>query len=282
MKAKSIGLLHPGDMGASIGAAAVQAGHTVLWARQQRSPASCTRAEQAGLSAVNTLAELCAASDLIISVCPPHAAVSVATHVAECRYSGLYVDANAISPQRSMEVKAALPPGVDYIDGGIIGPPARTAGSTRLYLSGPSAANVSTLFSGTLLEAIALEGGLTDASALKICYGAWTKGYAALLGNIRALAQHEHVEDALLREWDRSQPGLREKSETRTTGNAYKAWRWIAEMHEIADSFQAAGLPDGFHRASAEIYQRLESFKDAGQSPGMDAIIDSLLHKGSA
>jgi len=232
-----------------------------------------------GLTARDKLADLCLESQIIVSVCPPHGAVELATRVAACGYTGLYVDANAISPNRSLEVQAALGDRPDYIDGGIIGPPVRKAGSTRLYLSGPRASAVSELFSGSLLEAIVLPGALTSASALKVCYAAWTKGYAALLGNVRALARHEQVEQALLREWELSQSGLREKSENRSTGNAHKAWRWIAEMEEIADSFEAAGLPDGFHRASAEIYRRLEDFKDVQDPPGMDEIIESLLDK---
>jgi len=273
----TIGLLHPGDMGASIGAAAVHAGHRVLWVRHRRSPATTARAEQAKLAPVDNLTALCGEVQLILSVCPPHAAVEVAAEVAACGYTGRYVDANAISPGRSLEVQSALGNHIDYVDGGIIGPPARKAGSTRLYLSGTGAGEVSALFQGSVLEAIALQGHLTSASAVKICYAAWTKGYAALLGDIRALARQQQVEPALLAEWDRSQPGLREKSMARTTGNAHKAWRWIAEMHEIADSFAAADLPDGFHRASAEIYRRLENFKDVRNPPDMDAVIESLL-----
>lgn len=277
MKGHSIGLLHPGDMGATIGAAAVSTGHKVHWAAADRSPATRQRADQAGLIGVNTLADICNVADVIISVCPPHGAVTLATQVAACGFSGQYLDANAISPARSEEVHKALGNGIDYIDGGIIGPPARKSGSTRLYLSGPSAAAISTLFSGSVLEAIPLEGKLTSASALKICYAAWTKGYAAMLSNIRALARHEQVEDALLQEWNLSQAGLREKSDIRSTESAHKAWRWIAEMHEIADSFEAAQLPDGFHRASAEVYRRLESFKDVQTTPEMNEIIEHLL-----
>ncbi len=279
MTAMTIGLLHPGDMGASIGAGAVNAGHTVLWIPENRSAATCARAEQAGLTAVDTMAKLCTEAQVVLSVCPPHGAVGVATQVAACGYTGLYVDANAISPRRSLEVKAALSSDVEYVDGGIIGPPAYAHGSTRLYVSGPGAGAVSDLFTGSVLEVIALQGDLTAASALKICYAAWTKGYAALLGNIRALASHEGVEQALLAEWDLSQPGLGNKSVSRSTGSAHKAWRWIAEMEEIADSFEAAQLPAGFHRASAEVYRRLENFKDTQTVPDMDAIIASLLNK---
>ncbi len=276
---ETIGLLHPGDMGATIGAAAVKAGQRVLWARANRSPATCSRADLANLTAVDGLADLCREAAVIVSVCPPHGAVELARQVAACGYTGLYVDANAISPARSLEVQAACANSLHYVYGGIIGPPARKAGSTRLYLSGPQAGAVGELFNGSVLEAITLQGHLTSASALKVCYAAWTKGYAALLGNIRALARHEQVEADLVREWDQSQPGLEEKSATRTTGNAHKAWRWIAEMHEIADSFEAAGLPGGFHRGSAEIYRRLEKFKNVQVPPDMDEVIERLLNK---
>jgi len=94
-----------------------------------------------------------------------------------------------------------------------------------------------------------------------MCYAAWTKGTAALLLAIRAVARDLGVEDALLAEWDRTQPDLRARSEA-ATGSVPKAWRFVGEMKEIAATFAAAGYPDGFALAAAEIYSRLAEFKD--------------------
>jgi hypothetical protein len=104
-----------------------------------------------------------------------------------------------------------------------------------------------------------------------MAYASWTKGSAALLLAARALARAEGVEETLLTEWDGSQPGLAERSARAAGSAAAKGWRWVAEMEEIAASMAAAGLPDGFHQAAAEIYRR------AQDAPTPDAILTALL-----
>ncbi len=140
--------------------------------------------------------------------------------------------------------------------------PVRSAGSTRLYLSGADAAEVAELWAGSPLETRVVAGGVGAASAVKICFAAWTKGSAALLLAIRALANAEGVDDALLAEWATSMPGLTEQSERAASGNASKAWRFAGELDEIAASFRANHLPDGFGMAASEVYERLAGFKD--------------------
>src|SRR2546430_239381 len=99
----AIGLLHPGQMGAGIGAELVRAGHTVLWLRDGRGAATAHRAEAAGLSGVDTVAELLAGVEVVLSVCPPAFAENVAVEVATSGgFTGVYVEANAISPHRTI------------------------------------------------------------------------------------------------------------------------------------------------------------------------------------
>ena len=142
------------------------------------------------------------------------------------------------------------------MDGGSIGLPPTAAGTTRLYLSGPDAETVQALFEGTDLDARIAGKALTSASAVKMAYGAWTKGTAALILAIRELAREEGVEETLLAEWALSQPRLEERSQGSARAAEAKGWRWVAEMEEIAASMAAAGLPDGFHQAAAEIFRR--------------------------
>jgi 3-hydroxyisobutyrate dehydrogenase-like beta-hydroxyacid dehydrogenase len=162
--------------------------------------------------------------------------------------------------------------GPGFVDGGIIGPPARTPGTTRLYLSGSAAPAAAAWFSAGPLQAIVLDGGPGAASALKMAYAAYTKGLSALVLAVRALAEAEGITPALLAEWALSQPGLTERSVHMARATAPKAWRFADEMHEIADTFAAAALPDGFHRAAAEIYRRLAQLKDAP-----DAALEDVL-----
>src|SRR6185437_13139469 len=147
--------------------------------------------------------------------------------------------------------------GASYVDGGIVGPPPVVPGSTRLYLSGPRAAEVQALFGGTDVDARVVPPPGT-ASAVKMAYASWTKGSAALLLSARALARAEGVEPVLLEEWGMSQPGLDKRWDGADRAAAAKGWRWVAEMEEIAATMAAAGLPEGFHQAAAEIYGRYE------------------------
>jgi hypothetical protein len=172
--------------------------------------------------------------------------------------------------------------GATFVDGGIIGPPPVNAGTTRLYLSGPAAPRVAALFATGPLEAIVLPGEPTAASAVKLAYAAWNKGQQALLMAVRALAAAEGVDETLLAEWQRSHPDLSTRSANAARGSARKAWRWVGEMDEIAAAFAAANLPDGFHRAAADVYRRLSRYKDAAVPPTIDEVAKTLRTEGRA
>jgi 3-hydroxyisobutyrate dehydrogenase-like beta-hydroxyacid dehydrogenase len=255
----------------------------VLWASEGRSAGSRERAAAAGLEDARTVAALVAASDVILSVCPPHAAIDLARDVAGRRFAGLFVDANAVAPATAREIGTVVETGgATFVDGGLIGPPPRNAGSTRLYLSGREAKRAAALFESTALKAIAIGDGPGAASALKMAYAAYTKGSSALLMAIRALAASEGVDDALLAEWRRSQPDLPKRSEAAARDNARKAWRFVGEMEEIAATFAAAGLPGGFHEAAAVIYERLAGYKDAATPPSMADLVAPLTRRPTA
>jgi 3-hydroxyisobutyrate dehydrogenase-like beta-hydroxyacid dehydrogenase len=277
----TIGLLHPGEMGAAVGRCLAGHGHAVLWAPEGRSAASGSRAESAGLIAAGGLADLVRRADIIVSVCPPHAALDIAGQVAAAGRQatgpgGIFVDANAISPATARKVAAIVEGGgAGYVDGGIIGPPPAAPGHTRLYLSGPRAEEVRRLFDGTALDArlVGLDAQAGAASAVKMAYAAWTKGTAALVLAARGLARAEDVEDVLVAEWALSQPGLDDRSARAARSAAAKGWRWIAEMEEIATAMAAAGLPGGFHQAAAEIYRRSPD----GGDGSLEAVLTALL-----
>ena len=240
----TVGLLHPGEMGAAVGAVLRGQGVRVVWASEGRSEETRARAEAAGLEDAGSVVEV-ARSDVVFSICPPHAALAVAR---SAEFAGVYVDANAVSPATAREVAEAVG---EFVDGGIVGSPPREPGTARLYLSGDRASEVAELFAGSALDARVV----SNASAVKMAYAAWTKGTAAMLLAIRELARREGVEDTLLAEWDLSVPELRERYERARRSAEAKGWRWVGEMEEIAATFEADGLPGGFHRAAAEVYR---------------------------
>lgn len=267
-----IGLLNPGEMGAAIGQCLTLAGHTVVWASAGRSEQTAARAKAAGLTDAGTPRQLAGGADVIISVCPPHAALDVAWSVHG--FTGLYLDANAIAPETARQVADMITGnGGQYADGGIIGPPPTRQGTTRLYLSGEHAARAGLLFAGTPLEARPLSGPAMAASAVKMAYAAWTKGSAAMLLAARALAEAEGVQDALLAEWAQSQPALAGQSGAAAVSGVTKGWRWVGEMEEIAHAMATAGLPDGFHEAAAEIFRRCPRLSPSADGDELTATV---------
>lgn len=264
----TICLLHPGAMGATVGAALRSGGHAVRWVSEDRSQTTHARAAGAGLIDAGALADGLEGADVVVSVCPPAAATEVATAVVTAGFSGTYLDANAIAPSTVRSIRTQLEPaGVRLVDGGIVGPPAERPGTTRLFLSGEAALVVAGLFAGSALEPIVIDGPVGAASATKVAYAAWTKGSAALLLAIAAYAEAEGVTAPLRAEWGRSQPDLADRLALVAAGVTPKAWRFAGELADSGRAFADAGLPDGFGHAAADIYQRLEEFRDV---PGLD------------
>jgi len=272
----TVGLLNPGDMGSKVGAAVRSAGSRVLWAGEGRSADTRKRAVEGGLEDVGSVAALVRASDVILSVCPPHAAVDVAKEVAGLRFAGTFVDGNAVSPATAREIGGVVEKGgASFVDGGIIGPPPVRPGTTRFYVSGTASERISALLNAGPLQAIVVPGGPGAASAVKMAYASWTKGSAALLLAVCAMASAEGVEDSLQREWKISQTELPSRAEGAAKSNAKKAWRFIGEMEEIAATFAAAGLPDAFHQGAAEIYRRMAIYKE-GPTPSFAEVLRAL------
>ena len=283
MTNQTVGILHPGQMGISVAASAQNSGHIVYWASQGRSADTSARAEKHGLRDAGALGDLCAACSVVISLCPPHAAEEVAQTVADSGFRGLYVDANAISPQRAERIAAAMrAAGVPFVDGSIIGPPAWKADATWLYLSGPQADAVAALFAAGPLRALVMGEEPGHASALKMCYAAYTKGSTALLTAVLGAAEALGVLDALQEQWRLDAAGLDVDAPRRARNVTAKAWRFAGEMDEIAATFEGAGLPGGFHAAAGDVYRRLAGFKDAAEVPSLEEVLAALLDADSS
>jgi 3-hydroxyisobutyrate dehydrogenase-like beta-hydroxyacid dehydrogenase len=237
------------------------------------------RAEQHHLIELPSVQQLYQACEIILSVCPPHAAENVASSVLEAGFKGLYLDANAIAPQRAIELGTRMhETGVRFVDGGIIGGPAWTSGETWLYLSGEHASDIAACFANGPLETKIIGQEIGKASALKMCYAAYSKGTTALLAAIVAAAESLDVRQELYSHWDRDNAGFSNQVNQRVSRVTAKAWRFEGEMREIALTLQGAGLPDGFHHAAAEIYHRMSGFKDAARTPPLEDVIQSLLN----
>jgi 3-hydroxyisobutyrate dehydrogenase-like beta-hydroxyacid dehydrogenase len=276
---KKIGILHPGEMGISVAASAMNSGHQVYWVSTGRSEQTRQRAEKQTLVELQSLSELCQICEIILSICPPHAAEELARSVITEKYRGIYVDANAISPQRVKRLHQIMEEnGIHFIDGSIIGGPAWKPNETFLYLSGKDAEDISGCFLSGPLETRIIAGEVGRASALKMCYAAYSKGTTALLASILATAEAFNVRDDLYRQWDLDDLDFSEQVNRRVIRTTPKAWRFTGEMKEIAATFENAGLPSGFHEAAAEVYHRMTNLKNM-PAVTLEEIIKAITHQ---
>ncbi|WUI04139.1 DUF1932 domain-containing protein [Spirillospora sp. NBC_00431] len=278
-KALTMAILHPGQMGAVLGSQARRAGIDVVWLGEGRSRATRERASAAGLRDLGDMNELAEQSDLIVAVCPPDAAEEVAAAVVKSGFSGIYVEANPIRPQRSRRIAEMLAEtGCTVLDGCVIGPAELGAGGLRVYLSGEAgaAALVSATFGEMKLTVSSLGEEVGAASALKLAYALSQKAGRSLAAVSYALAERYAVGGELRAEAEslRGNP-LREPDYLPIA--ASRGWRWAAEMEEIHETLTDADLPDGLPLAAAEVFACWNGFKDR-DDVDLTSVLGSLGH----
>ncbi|WP_051838689.1 NAD(P)-dependent oxidoreductase [Streptomyces sp. NRRL WC-3742] len=273
----TLGVLHPGSMGAAVAGCALANSGQVLWCPQGRSTATAARADRFGLTAVPTLDELVARADVVLSLCPPATAEDVARDVAGLGFTGLYVEANAISPQRAARIAQLLGGTARaVVDGAVIGSPPVGTKQSRLYLSGSvnEVGVVEQLFSGSAVSTHVLGEEIGQASALKVAYSVYQKTSRVLAALSYGLAREHGVDQALL-----DVAGQRAGSYLTETGyigkTAARSWRWGPELEEAADTMAAAGLPDDLLRSAASTLSRWNNAKGTTLSAGQ--ALDELL-----
>ncbi|MFB6822656.1 DUF1932 domain-containing protein [Streptomyces virginiae] len=264
----TVTLLHPGAMGAAVAAQAIAAGHEVLWVPEGRSEATSRRAKEAGATACDSLGEALEQSEIVLSICPPQAAEDVAATVAGSAFSGVYVDANAINPQRMQHIAEEIRPGATVLDGAIFGPPPGGRRAARLYLAGDPLAMdlVEPLFKNTVLHVRRANGHAGSASALKMAFASYQKAARTLAGVAHALAAAYGVGGELTAEAEvmasniLSDPGY-------LPSVAARAWRWAPEMQDVADTLRAADLPADMAAAAVAVMSHWEGDKDQYDLP---------------
>ncbi len=252
----TVGLLHPGRMGAGIAAQIMANGHPVLWCPDGRSPVTHRRAKDAGLSPA-PLEQLLADSEIVLSICPPAVAEEIATTVAGIGYRGIYVETNAISPARLHRIAARFTDaGAAVIDGCIFGSPPGGQPPARFYLAGVPAASrrVADLFTGSLAEPVLLGEHPGQASALKMAFASFQRTSRTAAALAHALADDHGITEALLTEAQRMPRDILANRDF-LLSVAARAWRWAPEMHEVASTLSAQHLPADLALATADILQ---------------------------
>lgn len=270
MTITTVGILSPGDMGHSIGAVLQKNGVQVLTCLEGRSQRTRDLAAEAGIEDAGSIAELVEQCDILLSVLVPARATEVAEQVAEAiRSTGVdlvYADCNAIAPQTVRAIAQTIEDaGGTFADGGIIGPPPRRPGN-RIYTSGPGASTLAEL-NDFGLDVRVLDGAIGQASGLKMCYAALTKGLQALGAELLVAARLMDLEDVLAEEQHGSVAVVREWIENAIPTMPPKAYRWVGEMEEIAATFEHLGLTPLIFQGAADIYRFVETTEIGKETP---------------
>lgn len=274
----SVGLMHPGRMGAAFAAQLRSKGTTVLWCPTGRSESSRQRAQQAGMEPVTSLTDFLERVDILLSLCPPASAEDVAAQVAAHGFCGTYVEANAITPRRVRNIAECLPYAA-VVDGAVVGSPPVGGKSPTLYLAGPQeqVVRLEELFAGTDVQIQQLSGDIGKASALKLAYSSYQKASRVLAAVAYGLADANGVSDELLHiASKRTGSYLTETAYIPET--ASRAWRWAPELEDAADLLVETGLPGHLMRAAAEVLHSWNEARDRSLTIG-EAL--ALLHDDS-
>ncbi len=267
----SIGITSPGDMGQGVAMCIKALGFDVCMASDGRSPRTRGLGEKAGLTDCHSLEKLVQTCDMVLSVLDPGAAVTNARAVAAaCKATGrkiVFVDCNAVAPQTMNEINDIMTAvGCTVVDAGIIGPPPRNSAKQRFYVSGPNANLMNRINCPQINVRVAGEK-IGDASAVKMCYAALTKGSIALGTELLIAARKLGVDQTLEAEFKGSQAELHESVLTRSAGMAFKAYRWVPEMNEIAKTFEGVGMTPRILQGAADLYAQIATTPQGKESP---------------
>lgn len=273
----TIGIVSPGAMGSALGRAWAAAGARVVTTLDGRSER--TRSLAWGLEVLPSLADVVAAGDVVVSVCPPGAATSVATRVLDSASAPTtYADLNAISPSQCADLAAQFErAGWAFIDGSISGgpPPSPDGRATRLYLSGDRADVLAAHSTEYLIPTIVgTEAGV--ASAIKMCTASVYKGTKALWLQALATAAHFGVQEVVFDDISDSYPEDAEDIPGELAVTASKSHRYVAEMESIAATQGSAGCGTELFTAMAAVYERISATPLGKRTPEAAAAVNDL------
>jgi 3-hydroxyisobutyrate dehydrogenase-like beta-hydroxyacid dehydrogenase len=274
-----VAILSPGAMGSAISLRLVERGARVLTSLDGRSAATVRRARAAGMEDVSP--ETIATADLILSIVPPGEAVALAnglvTPLSGSSHKPLYIDCNALSPKTKTEIARILAEtGCDILDGAIVGAPPRAGEKgPRIYVSGDHSDRASVL--RTLgLDLRQIDGPIGAAAALKMSYAGINKGVIAIGTAMLLAASRSGASTGLYQELGESLPQLLSKFEAGIPDMYPKAYRWVAEMREIAAFLGEDKAAAMIFEGAAQLYDRLAN--DIANEGKEGATLDGFFH----
>jgi 3-hydroxyisobutyrate dehydrogenase-like beta-hydroxyacid dehydrogenase len=261
-----IGLVGAGYMGSGLAVSLIRGGHQVATTLAGRSARTRGLVERAGIGVVPDLIALVGAAEIVLVVTPPDAAIDAAQDIAAAAATAgsrpVVVDLNAIAPSTVARIGQILTgAGLDLVDGAISGAPPTTTPGTRVFLSGPRAAEIAALHWQDVVP-IVVDGPIGRASAVKMSTASIHKGVAAIVTQALRAADHYGVLDTVV-----VALGPRYADPEIVVTAAAKSDRYVGEMREIAAAQQAAGLTPALFSALAEVYANVATTPLASGRP---------------
>ncbi len=276
----TVAIIGAGEMGSAVGRRLRQTGARVITELAGRSAQSVRRVADAGLEVIDDDQSLVREADFILSIVPPGVACAVAERFrAPLNRTGrkpMFVECNAIAPGTVRHIEAMLSEtGCGFVDAGIIGGPPPVddlVKGPRFYAAGPHAQMFASLAQYGLDIAV-LDAPIGAASALKLAYAGLTKGFTAIGAAMIAAAAREHLAEALHTELARTQPDMLARLERFVPGMFPKAYRWVAEMEQIADFAGDESKGGAIYQGAARLYERIAAeFESAQPSERLSAL----------
>jgi 3-hydroxyisobutyrate dehydrogenase-like beta-hydroxyacid dehydrogenase len=264
MSFSTIAILSPGNMGGAVGACLKTSGYDVITCLSGRSDFTRRKAEEAGFRDVPDLVTLVREADLVLSILDPakadEIAASIAAAMTETGETVVFADCNATSPATALRLNGIIEAsGGQFVDVGIIGgAPTRRENYPQFCTSGPHAALLDELHDkGVRIERIGPDIG--QGSAIKICNGAFNKGAFALYTSVMLAAEHYGCTDFLRERLPGSQAGSVEKLDNAILRLPSLSGRYIGEMEQVAETFEAIGLTPHIHQGAADLFRLLNA-----------------------
>jgi 3-hydroxyisobutyrate dehydrogenase-like beta-hydroxyacid dehydrogenase len=274
---QTIGILHAGELGAALGRLLAARGHRVVTCCSTRSPATAGRARDAGFEVLADEVEVCRASDIVVSLVPPAAALELAHGLTPALRGVLFVDANSVAPATAAAVRGAVEAaGAAFVDASIHGLAARLAEQGTCYLSGARADEVARVLEGAIaVQVVGAEPG--TASMMKMLLGGMSKGLCSLFLELARAAEHAGLLDEFVGSCRQYYPGVMTALERLLPTVPRHAARRADEMGELAHTLEAAGLEPGLAREAQRTLARIARSTDGTTMPPADAGLADLI-----
>ena len=262
MSIRTVAILSPGEMGHAVGQLLREHELTVVTCLAGRSARTRALAAKAGITDVPTMEELVAQADVILSITVSEAAPALCQQVADAiratKAQPLFAECNAIAPQTARRLEPIITEaGGRFVDASIIGGPPRGGRSPRFYASGPHAGEFESAFGGRKfgLDVRNIGPEIGQASGIKMCYAAMTKGSAALYAELLLAAERLGLLEPLLENIRRSPMTTYQRMESWIPEAPTNARRWVSEMQEIEATFRHLGMTPYLFQGVADMYR---------------------------